>query len=285
MQTSYEKIMALNGLSDFKKLINQWSALSSNMKEKYSGAPIILPDIFLVSDSGAGRSHLLELLSDFLTERNNLINFYGDVKYFEFMLNYCPKEQPFTEIQRLMDEVDNAAGFRSEYRGIIYIDIDEWRGHSEERYFRDFLEYLSDNSDDWLVILSVSNRDEEQRNKMEAIISSFLRVEKIVMEKPTVDELVGFIGRLLSAYGLSLLDDAVSLVREDIEVLYRNKYFDGFKTAKMLAQDIAYQAYIDNGSKRELERSDLAVFAPDSDYISRMLAKIERTKYIGFSAK
>ena len=285
MQTSYERIMAHNGLCDFKKLIKQWSALSSNMKDTYSGAPIILPDIFLVSDSGTGRSHLLELLSDFLSEHDNLINFYGDVKYFEFMLNYCPKEQPFTEIQRLMDEVDNAAGFRSEYRGIIYIDIDEWRGHSEERHFLDFLEYLSDNSDDWLVILSVANRDEEQRNKMEALISSFLRIEKIVIAKPTVDELVSFIAARLSAYGLKLLADAEALVREDIEVLYRNKYFDGFKTAKMLAQDISYQAYIDNGDKKELERSDLAVFEPNGDYINRMLAKIERTKFIGFSAK
>ncbi len=285
MQTSYERIMAHNGLCDFKKLIKQWSALSSNMKDTYSGAPIILPDIFLVSDSGTGRSHLLDLLSDFLTEHKNLINFYGDVKYFEFMLNYCPKDQPFTEIQRLMDEVDNAAGFRSEYRGIIYIDIDEWRGHSEERHFRDFLEYLSDNSDDWLVILSLSKRDEEERNKMEAIISSFLRIERIVIEKPTVDELLSFVKTRLSAYGLALLDSALSLVREDIEVLYRNKYFDGFKTAKMLAQDIAYQAYIDNGDKKELSREDLSVFEPGSDYISRMLAKIERTKFIGFAAK
>lgn len=277
--------MAHNGLCDFKKLVKQWSALSSNMKDTYSGAPIILPDIFLVSDSGTGRSHLLELLSDFLTEHKNLINFYGDVKYFEFMLNYCPKDQPFTEIQRLMDEVDNAAGFRSEYRGIIYIDIDEWRGHSEERHFRDFLEYLSDNSDDWLVILSLSKRDEEERNKMEAVISSFLRIERIVIEKPTVNELLSFVKTRLSAYGLTLLDSALSLVREDIEVLYRNKYFDGFKTAKMLAQDIAYQAYIDNGDKKELCREDLSVFEPDSDYISRMLAKIERSKSIGFSAK
>ena len=285
MQSSYERIMAQTGLSDFKKLITQWNALSYNMKDSYSGAPIILPDVFLVSDSGTGRSHLLELLSDFLSDRKNLINFYGDVRYFEFMLNYCPKDQSFTEIQRLMDEVDNAAGFRSEYRGIIYIDVDEWLGHSEERYFRDFLEYLSDNSDDWLIILSVSKRDEEQRNKMEALVSSFIRIEKVEIEKPTVDELVSFIKTRLSAYGLSLREDAEALVKADIEVLYRNKYFDGFKTAKMLAQDISYQAYIDSGSKRELERSDLAVFEPDSEYICRMLAKIERTKYIGFSAK
>ena len=285
MDNAYERIMAHNGLSDFKKLINQWNALSLNMKDTYSGAPIILPDIFLVSDSGAGRSHLLELLADFLSERKNLINFYGDVKYFEFMLNYCPKDAPFTEIQRLMVEVDNAAGFRSEYRGIIYIDIDEWRGHSEERHFLDFLEYLSDNSDDWLVVLSLSSRDEEQRNKMEALISSFLRIERVTVDKPTVDELVAFVESRVGAYGLKLNEDAVTLVREDIETLYKNKYFDGFKTAKMLAHDIAYQAYIESGDKKELSREDLSVFERDSDYISRMLAKIERTKFIGFSAR
>ena len=105
---------------------------------------------------GNGRTTMLQLLSEYLTEKNDLMDFYGDVKYLEFMLNYCPSGEHFSELQRLMNEIDNAAGFRYEYRGIVYIDIDEWIGHFEEKHFVSFMEYLSDNSDSWLVVLSVS---------------------------------------------------------------------------------------------------------------------------------
>jgi hypothetical protein len=85
-------------------------------------------------------------------EKPNLMSFYGDVAYFEFMLNYCGPRENFSELQRLMDGVDNAKGFRSEFRGILFIDIDDWRDHFEEKHFVDFMEYLSDNSDDWLIV-------------------------------------------------------------------------------------------------------------------------------------
>lgn len=280
---AYQKIMKQNGLEQVKALVRKWEALSENMAAKPSGLPIILPDLLFVAQSGTGRTHCVKLLAEYLSENGTLMDFYGDVKYFEFMLNYCSPGEHFSELPRLMTEIDNAAGFRNEYRGIIFIDIDEWRGHTEEKHFVSFLEYLSDNSDGWLVVLSVSDRNTEQVEQMEAVLSAFLRIERIVIEKPLPQELTDYAAHMLLQYGITLKQDAEALLLQAIEVLCKNKYFDGYKTIRMLCQDIAYAAYIAGKQKaRRLDAEDLAQFAAGSEYISRMIVKIEKTARIGF---
>ena len=280
---AYQKIMKQNGLEQVKALVRKWEALSENMAAKPSGLPIILPDLLFVAQSGTGRTHCVGLLAEYLSENGTLMDFYGDVKYFEFMLNYCAPGEHFSELPRLMTEIENAAGFRNEYRGIIFIDIDEWRGHTEEKHFVSFLEYLSDNSDGWLVVLSVSDHSMEQVEQMEAILSAFLRIERIVIEKPLPKELTAYASHMLLQYGIALKRDAETLLLQAIEALCQNKYFDGYKTIRMLCQDIAYAAYIAGKQKeRRLDAADLAQFAPESEYIKRMIVKIEKTARIGF---
>ena len=270
-------------LKDCKALLGKWDILSRNMNEVPTGVPIILPDIFLVSSSGAGRTYFINLLAEYLSDKSNLLDFYGDVKYFEFMLNYCSPSEHFSEIQRLMSEVDNAGGFRSEYRGIVFIDIDEWYDHFEEKHFISFMEYLSDNSDDWLVVLSLSRRNEEKTASAESVISSFLRIERINIEAPTASELLQFVEDRLLAYGLTLKLGAKGVISDSLKALCRSKYFDGYKTAKMLVQDIAYYSY-SNGikGKTALSESDLEMFKKDGEYIQRMILKIKKTEKIGF---
>lgn len=279
----YQKIMAQNGIDDFKALIEKWEILSENLSDKPPKAPMILPDLFLVSNSGAGRTHLLKLLAEYLSETPNLMDFYGDVKYFEFMLNYCRPGDHFSEIQRFMTEVDNAAGFRSEYRGIVYVDVDEWLEHFEEKHFVSFMEYLADNSNDWIVVLCVSNENQEQVRQMEAFVSAFIRIERIAVDAPTVDELTQYAKKILDIYGVTLSAQAENLVFEAIGELCKSKYFDGYKTVKRLCEDIVYALYTEGGKKSdELSVADLSDFAKDGEYIQRMIVKIEKTKRIGF---
>lgn len=279
----YKKILSQNGLAEFKALIEKWEILSAHLSDKPSGMPIILPDLFLVSRSGTGRTHFLRLLSEYLEEKPSLMDFYGDVKYFEFMLNYCAPNEYFSEIQRFMTEINNAAGFRSEYRGIVYVDVDEWREHYEEKHFVSFMEYLSDNSDDWLVVLSISDDKQELIQQMEAYVSAYIRIERISIEPPTVRELTQYAKKLLDGYGITLISQTEKVLSKSIEELCNNKYFDGYKTVKMLCEDIAYSLYIDGFNKgKKLIPSDLSKFAKDSEYIQRMLVKFERINRIGF---
>ncbi len=281
--SAYDVIMKKDGLGDFQRLISRWNNLSGNIDSLPKGAPVILPDIFLVSKTGSGRTLLLKLLADFIEERENLLDFYGDARYFEFYLNYCPPSAPFEEIVRFMDEVKGAAGFRNEYRGIIFIDVDEWRGHCEEKHFRNFLEYLADNSDDWLIVFSVTDGDDaDEIEQLRSIVSSFLRIEKVTIEPPTRKMLMQYMDERLSLCGLSLTDEARVILAESIELLERTKYFDGFKTVKMLSYDVAYSVYSDSGDVSGVIGADaVSRFKKDGEYIRVMCHKLGKP-VIGF---
>ena len=67
------------------------------------------------------------------------------------------------------------------------------------------------------------------------------------------------------------------------EVLRKNEYFDGYKTAKKLCQDIVYSIYASgNGAKKNISKEDISTFSPDSEYIKRTVKKIEQVKRVGF---
>ena len=99
-------------------------------------------------------------------------------------------------------------------------------------------------------------------------------------------DLFEYIQRQLSGYGLELAEDARALLHETIEKLRKNKYFDGFKTIKMLCQDIVYSVFsCENMAGRVLTAQMLTGFRADSDYVKRTVANIERVNRIGLVDK
>lgn len=283
MNQFYEKIMELKEAEEVKSVVKRWNVLSENIKSKPTNTPIILPDMLWVARSGVGKTNLLKLVSEYLYSQKNLMEFYGDVKFFEFLLGYCPPDQKFTELQRLIDEVSNAAGFRNEYKGIIYIDINEWLNHYEEKHFISLMEYLSGNSDNWLVVLSVYSENKEKIHNLNAFLSMYLRIEKITLSLPKTEDLFGYIENKLNDYGLALEENAKALLFDTIEKLRKNKYFDGFKTIKMLCQDIVYEVFSkENIETYTLSADMLSHFSADSEYVKKTVANIERAKQIGF---
>ncbi len=278
----YNKILALKEAKEFARILKKWEKLSENM-HSVQNVPMVLPDLLWVAKSGVGKTNLLRLLSEYLYEKGNLMEFYGNVKYFEFMLDYCPPENPFTEIERLITEVRNAAGFRSVYKGIISFDIEEWLDHCEEKHFLSFLEYLSSNSDSWLIVFNVTGEKTQEIKKLESILSMFFRIEKSNLTLPDSKELLRFVSDRLESYGLTLEDSALELIQKTVERLRQNKYFDGYKTLIILCQDIIYEIFSSGHSvgAKSVTAELLAGFAPDSEYIARVTWKTESKRKIG----
>ncbi len=286
MNRVYQEIMELKEAEELKNVIKRWHILSENIRTKPVNLPILLPDMLWVARSGVGKTRLLRLMSEYLYCQKNLMEFYGDVKFFEFYLNYCSPEEHFSELERLMEEVENAAGFRNEYKGVIYIDIGEWLEHYEEKHFVSFMEYLSANSDNWLVVLSVSSNSQNKIHNFNAFLSMYLRIEKITISFPKTEDLFDSIEERLKQYDLILEEDAKQLLFKTIEKLRKNRYFDGFKTIKMLCQDIIYDVF-SNGTvdKLSLDANMISKFSSEGEYVNRMIANIERVNQIGFLDK
>ena len=269
--------------SAYLSLIEKWDQLNSNLEAESPNAPVFLPDIFLTSGSGRGNTMLLHLLTDYLMAHPNLMKFYGDVPFFEFYLNYCEPKNYFDEIPRFIREVTNAAGFRNEFKGLILVEISEWMDHCTEKHFINFLEYLSDNSDNWLIVLSMPDRDSEKVERMRSVVSAFLRLEIVNVEPPTDIELIAFLKEQLALYGMTLSSEAENILIETTRILMQHEFYDGYKTVRNLGRDIVYSVY-SNRRKRSgyLTSRDVAAFGPGSEYISQIVSKQQQFKHIGF---
>ncbi len=277
----YEKMASLGEMKEIINIINKWDKLSQSI-ETGKKIPKIIPNLLLTSKAGVGKTHFLRLLSEYLYEVGNLMEFHGNVKFFEFMLDYCPPERPFLEIQRIMNDVRNAAGFRNLYRGIVSVDIDEWLGHCEEKNFLSFLEYLASNSNDWLIIFNVSCENKSEIDKLEAILTMFFRLERSSLNLPDTEEMLGFVLKNLDEYKITLDESAKALMYNAIESLRGNKFFDGYKSLQILCQDIAYELYAKNYiSGKPLCAEDLVHFTPNGNYIKRSAPRREEEKRIG----
>ena len=212
------------------------------------------------------------------------MTFYGDVKFWEFKLDYCPPDAPFKEMYRFMEAVQGAAGFRNEFKGIVRIDVNDWVGHHKDRYFLEFLNYLNNNTKSWLVILSVSNAHKvEQAKEMEGVVRMCLRIETVTFAAPTDLEFVEYAGDFLEKQGFCLDDSAKAVLLESISVLRKNRYFNGYHTIADLCNDIVYSLFSKTEvADRVITAAMIGDFSADSAYIQRTITKDKQRVTLGF---
>ncbi|MBE6587994.1 MAG: hypothetical protein E7647_06230 [Ruminococcaceae bacterium] len=284
MNIYYKQLMDFKGADELRELIKRWDILSDNIKKRSFDSPIVLPDLFVYTCPGYGNTNLISLLADYLDSKGNLMSFYGDVKYFEFRLDYFRPDQDFSDLYRLIESAESCAGFRNEFRGIIRINIDEWVGHHKEKHFLDFLQFLQVNTAHWLILLTLSDHSEnDQTREMESVVSMYLRIEKLTLHMPSDVDLVEYASDYISKFGLEFSEDAKTVLAESVNVMRSNKYFYGLHTVTDLCNDIVYSLFSRSADVGSVITKDmLADFSADSEYIKRTVIKIKKTATIGF---
>lgn len=268
----YDQIMSLNGLAGFKDVIERWQICSENIKKFNAKKGLVIPDLLWVSDNGIDRTGLLQLLSGFLDTAGNLIDFYGNVKYFEYYLEYAPDKANFHEIQKLAEKIRDAAGFRSEYRGILSIELDEWVGHFYEENFINILKYLSSMEDDICFIFNIRNYNRESVEQLMQLLVLFFRIEVIEMNLPDSEELGAYIKNEISEYGLNLDEEAEAMVVGAVNKLRQDQYFAGYEILDRLAEDIVYSVYTSTPPYNGIvTKGMISAFDPEGMYVSELI--------------
>ena len=268
----YDQIMALNGLGDFKDVIERWQRFSDNITRFNAKQGLVLPDMLWVSDNGIDRSGLLRLLTQYLDECGNLVDFYGNVKYFEYYLEYVPDKTNFHEIQKIAEKIRDAAGFRSEYKGILSIELGEWVGHFKEDNFINTLKYLSTMEDDIMFIFNIHNYDPVAVEQLMQLLVLFFRIEVIPMKLPDSEELANYIKKEISEYGLNLDTAAEEMVVATVNRLREDQYFAGYEMLDRLACDIVYSVYTSTPPYDGVVTVGMINdFAPDGIYVSELI--------------
>lgn len=268
----YDQIMALNGMGQFKDVMERWQRFSENSYKFQAKPGLVLPDLLWVSDNGIDRTGLLKLLTNYLDMAGNLMDFYGNVKYFEYYLEYNSDANNSFEIAKIAEKIRDAAGFRSEYRGLLSIDLNEWIGHFHEDNFIDVLKFLSTMEDDILFIFNIHNYDKAEVEKLMQVLILFFRLEVIEMNLPDSEELGQYIKKEIQEYGLNLDPEAEEMVISTVNRLREDKYFAGYQMLDRLAGDIVYSVYTSTPPYNGIvTKGMISAFAPNGIYVSELI--------------
>lgn len=278
----FEEIMSLKESEDIKKIIKGWRNFSRNKAKFETGAPLVLPDMLWISKSGYGTTNLLGLLSEFMYEEH-IMEFYGDVKYMEFELDYSSGDSPFGAFDKFKDAIQNAAGFRNEYRGIVCINISSWTHHINERNFIKFLEYLSGNSDAWHIIFVTDCTGKDRLDELEAVLSVYFRIEKVVFSLPDTKSLYLYMEERIKKYGFTVSEEAKKMLIETVDELRKSKYFDGYKTLNMICSDLVYREFSSDEFNGYVITGETAeYYSKKSDFVAKTKSNFERKSKIGY---
>ncbi len=280
-QNYYDEIMKMHGLEEIKATIKKWDTILSNLQSKSENVPILLPNLFLKSKAGAGKSKFLQLLSEYLYN-TGFMPFYGNVKFFEFFLEYCPPGYEMREINRFAQQLKNAAGFRNEFKGVVAVDISEWAGKMSEDNFITFLEYLSIIDVNVCIVFIENDFDEQSLSQAEKVLNSFCRIRSVDFFYPDTAEFANYCVEQFKQYNLTLDDSASKLLTESIDKLMQSGYFYGYKTINRLCLDIVFEL----GSNKQIKNGKisaehLADFTKDSNFINN-ICTVKKITRIGF---
>lgn len=268
----YDQIMSLKGLSGLKDVVERWQRFSENIERFQAKQGLVLPDLVWIADNGIDKTSLLSLLTNYLDEADNMIEFYGNVKYFEYYLEYVPEKNNFHEIQKLAEKIRDAAGFRSEYKGLLSIELGEWVGHFHEENFINLLKFLATMDDDIMFIFNIHNYDPEAVEQLLKTLVLFFRIEVIEMGLPDSEELGSYVKNEIQEYGLNLDSEAEAMVIATVNKLREDQYFAGYQMLDRLAADIVYSVYTSTPPYDGIvTKGMISAFAPDGMYVSELI--------------
>ena len=282
-ENCFDAIMSLSGSEAFKKMVGRLRKFQQN-KEEYSVSDVVtLPNYLWVAKRGSGISTRAHLFAEYLYTAK-IIEFSGIVKHFEFKLDYMAPDTFFSELARLNSTISEIAGHHRYYRGLALINIDEWLGHTNEKYFLKFLDYISSKNEKILAIFYVHTDDKREVESIESSLSSHIRFESVWFRFPDAAELIEIIDAdYFKQQGFFLAGDAKSLLKDSIEEIINGKHFNGFMTIRQLANDILYSLLTSEISSNNISAALLSDFSRDSSYIKRIKTFVGNRRAIGFN--
>jgi len=279
----FNTIMELQGVDEFKTMVQRLRKFQQN-KEKYSISDVTLPNYLWIAIRGGGVSTCIKSLTVYLYTAK-IMEFTGNVKYFEYKLAYIAPDEFFSELTRLNNTISEIAGHHRYFKGIACINIDEWIHHTNETHFYKFLDYLANNNNRILVILFVHDHNKRIVESIESSLSSHIRFESVWFRFPNAKELIEFIeSKYFKQKKFSLTNDAKLLLMDSMEKLINGKHFNGFTTIKQLANDILYSLLTSNINGYEITADMLTGFNKDSAYVKRIKSLAGDNNIIGFGS-
>lgn len=237
-ETAFEKIMNLRGYEEFKALARQLCQAAENRDSL--GTRVPLPNFLFVEDPGAGVTTQLKLFTRLLMERK-LIRFMGEKRYFEWALDGEAFEKGGS-FDRLLLETEAAAGFYSQFRGVIGIELGEWSSWPQTPDFRRLLDFAADTYGRITFVFVTEEREEEKLARLYRVLNEATALRMIRCPLPKPEDMTQYLLDFLWERGFAATEKAEAAIAAFMPALMKTEDFDGMQTMSILADEIVFQA-------------------------------------------
>lgn len=206
-----------------------------------------------------------------VTEESQPALFTGESPQVFYRLRYTPPYENFHEIRHLILRIRKAAGLCSSYRGIVAIDISEYRNHEEDEYFTVLLKYLYDCSDFQSLIFVCCQYSEKDMQRLRSACMKYFTVRQESLRFFEKEPLQRIIGNAFREAGIKAGDDASELLAD---VLCREEFvpWRSLQLLERLPREIAAERKQNQKRKQTLQAAEIRSFLQNPDSSLCMMA-------------
>ena len=234
LQDTMDKILALQGMEEFKGFCEKLLRTAENMKNM-GMRQVPLPNLIFAADPGCGVTLHIRLLTDLLKELK-LLRFIGEEECFEWAIS-DEKEG----MDRLIMRMRRAAGFYGQFCGVVGLDMGRLIKNADEEPSMDkLMEFVESRKGQVLFIFILPlQKTESIQSQFQGRFASFTPVELIHMPFP-VDEAQYYITDELFGRGFIVTNGAQQALKRAVKALSQSASFEGYQTLRNLTDEIIW---------------------------------------------
>ena len=280
-----ERIEQLRGMEEFKGLAQRLQRVALN-KRNLPTSRIQLPNYLFIEAPGCGVTTHIRLITELLHELR-LTPFEGDRKYFEWVLDADAFERNGS-FERLLDEITVMAGFHSDFKGVIGLEIEAWQNRSDRQGFTRLLDLAGDCLGQIVFIFTVQMQESGDPVELIRRLSAEMPLEVVHCPLPSSDDMALYLSDFLLRRRFRVEMSTVEEFKRIMPQLMAAKAFDGLQTLDNLANEIVYHycATADRSDSAMIHAEDVKFISEPGGYIDRLTSKASnrKRKPIGFQS-
>ena len=238
--TAIEKIHALVGAEDFKKMADEICKVAPLIKKHKSFSSFLQQHYLFSINDGNGLTTYLSLLSELLTE----VGLFDCERVIEEKVGAEKNAMTGSSFSRVTSLLSKS---KIQSKGkIVCVDISDWMTKITEKEFRDFLSVVDDAMGDSLVVFRVPFVEKDVLNDIKKGINDILLVRDVSFVPFNNDELEQYAGQLISNMGFVAEDNIWPVFNAKIAEEKNDGRFYGLNTVKKVVREMIYHKHINN---------------------------------------
>lgn len=254
------RINGLVGADEFKALVAEVVKIAPLIKADANNRGVFMRRSYLFSvGDGCGFSTYARLYAELLAKVGIGRS---DYRFVEKKLDaFKDSAEPFQEV---------GGALKNHYENVLHVvclDISEWMGHTDNKYFRDFLRTAEKQSDSVVIIFRVPFVDKDVLGQIRDDIGDVMFVKSISVPPFTSRELKAYAQQTLGGYGVKVADGAWRYFERRLIEEKRDGRFYGVATVKKITDELLYNKMLSNASSQKrsqvITKSDMLAVCED----------------------